>query len=105
MMRLRRLKIYLFSCLLPLLVIPSSLRPAALPLRQEPPIRYLRYDVEINLKPDGNFIVREIQQIQFEGNYHTAFAKIPRAYTEDIKNIYLWEDDSLYRQESRARSR
>jgi hypothetical protein len=71
----------------------------AFPPRQEPPITYLRYDVEINLKPDGNFIVREIQQIKFEGVYQTAFAEIPLAYTGDISNISLWEGETLYRQE------
>src|SRR5262245_37107538 len=72
----------------------------AFPARQEPPITYLRYDVEINLKPDGNFIVREIQEIKFEGQYQTAFAEIPRAYTGNINNIYLWEGENLYQQEA-----
>lgn len=63
---------------------------------QDPPITYLRYDVEITLKPHGNFVVREIQEIQFNGQFRTASAEIPRAYTTDIRNVRVWEGDTPY---------
>jgi hypothetical protein len=75
---------------------------AVIPSLQDSPITYLRYDVDITLKPNGNLIVREIQQIQFNGEYRTAFAEIPRDYTSDITNIQVWEDDTPYSQVSRA---
>lgn len=66
------------------------------PFLQDTAITYLRYDVEITLKPDGNFIVREIQQIKFEGEFSTAFAEIPLDYTKSIDHIQLWEDNKPY---------
>ena len=63
---------------------------------QDPPIIYLRYDVAIALKPDGNFIVREIQEIQFNGEFRTAFAEIPRDHISDLANIWVWEGNTPY---------
>ena len=77
--------------------------PATGAALQDPPIVYLRYDVDIALKSNGNFVVREIQQIQFNGEYRTAFAEIPRDYTTDITHVRVWEGDTPYTESNRAR--
>lgn len=79
-----------------LLLTWSSLSAAVPTLAQNPDITYQRYDVEIQLKPNGDFTVREIQQVQFNGAFRTAFAEIPLAYTLGIDNIQLWVDEMPY---------
>lgn len=63
---------------------------------QAPAITYQRYDTTITLKPDGNFLVRELQQIRFDGEFHTAFADIPTTLTTEIQNIQIYEGDMPY---------
>ena len=60
---------------------------------QTPAITYERYDTVITLRPDGTFLVREIQQLRFEGEYHTAFADIPTALTTGIQNLRVYEEE------------
>lgn len=69
---------------------------------QTPPITYQRYDTLIALQPDGAFRVREIQQIRFDGEFHTAFAEIPTALTTEIRNVQLYEGETAYRPGSDA---
>ncbi|GAB4532152.1 MAG: hypothetical protein Kow0063_12350 [Anaerolineae bacterium] len=75
--------------------VPSIARGDA-PNVQDQPITYLHYNVDIALKPNGNFVVSEIQQIQFNGQFRTAFAEIPRDYVSDIANVRVWEGDKPY---------
>ena len=84
-----------------LLLVPPVLagRDAAI---QDPPITYLRYDVEITLKANGNFVVREFQEIQFDGQFRTAFAEIPLDYVTEIRNVRVWEGHTPYRQVENA---
>ncbi|MBX3011351.1 MAG: DUF2207 domain-containing protein [Caldilineaceae bacterium] len=63
---------------------------------QTPAITYERYDTHITLQPDGTFLVREIQQIRFDDEFHTAFADIPRELTTAIRQIQLYEGDLPY---------
>ena len=65
---------------------------------QAPAITYERYDTAITLRPDGSFLVREIQQIRFDDEFHTAFADIPTALTQDIQNIQIYEGETPYTQ-------
>jgi len=87
---------------------PSAIKPLpapnAGPYLQDAAITYLRYDVDITLKPDGNFIVREIQQIKFQGKFSTAFAEIPLDYTKGIDHVQLWEGNKPYLRKSYAGS-
>ena len=73
---------------------------AATPVAQDEPIVYLRYDVEITIEPDGGFMVQETQEIQFNGQYRTAFAEIPRQFTTNIDDIQLLEGDMSYAETS-----
>ncbi|MBC8254190.1 MAG: DUF2207 domain-containing protein, partial [Ardenticatenia bacterium] len=73
---------------------------AATPEAQDEPIMYLHYDVEITIEPDGRFLVQETQEIQFNGQYRTAFAEIPSQFTTNIDNIQLWEGDTPYAETS-----
>lgn len=86
------LRLFLRSLIVLLLLGLGSNRVYA----QTPAITYERYDVEIVLKPDGNFIVREIQQIRFDDTFQTAFADIPTTLTTDIQNIQIYEDETPY---------
>ncbi|MFN8446027.1 MAG: DUF2207 domain-containing protein [Caldilineaceae bacterium] len=64
---------------------------------QTPAITYQRYDTAITIQPDGNFLVREIQQIRFDGEFHTAFAEIPTDLTTEIRNVQIYEGETAYR--------
>ena len=59
---------------------------------QTPAITYERYDIIITLRPNGTFLVREIQQLRFASEYHTAFADIPTVLTTGIQNLRVYEE-------------
>ena len=61
-----------------------------------PPVTYERYDVAIEVKPDGSFAVQEIQQIRFDDEFTQAFAVIPLAYTTRIDDVSVYEGDTAY---------
>lgn len=89
-----RLFLRLFLCLF----LVSLLLPLGVGVvqAQAPAITYERYDTTITLKPDGNFVVREVQQIRFDDTFHLAFADIPTTLTTDIQNIRIAEDGTPY---------
>ncbi len=80
-----------------LLAVVASL--ALLPLlggaaalaQDAPPVSYERYDVDFDVRPDGSFVVRETQQIRFDGEFSQAFAEIPLAYTTRIDDMSVTE--------------
>lgn len=88
-MRKRYAQVALFLFLL-FVTVCSSVAQA-----QTADISYARYDVEIILHPDGDFTVREIQQLRFNGEFHTAFAEIPRDYLNNIENIIVYGGPDL----------
>ena len=53
----------------------------------DPDVSYLRYDVELTLKEDGDLHVREIQQVHYEGQFSEGFAEIPLQYVTAISDI------------------
>lgn len=61
-----------------------------------PPVTYERYDVTFDVQPDGTFLVRETQQIRFDGEFRQGFAEIPLAYTTRIDNVAVYEGDTAY---------
>ena len=61
-----------------------------------PPIVYERYDVDIAVQPDGSFIVRETQQIRFDGQFSQGFAEIPLEYTTRVDDVAVFEGDTPY---------
>lgn len=85
-----RLLHYLLLLLTLLVLNPGVVRA------QAPAITYERYDTAITLRPDGGFLVREIQQIRFDDEFHTAFADIPTALTQDIQAIQIYEGETRY---------
>jgi hypothetical protein len=82
-----------------LMLIGGVYAPTTTQAQSDVPITYERYDVEIEVATDGSFLVREIQQIRFDGNFRTAFAEIPLAYTETITDVVVYEGDTPYREE------
>lgn len=74
-----------------LLVLLLALAPAPAAVAQaEPDIRYLNFDVDIDLHQDGGFSVRMVQRLEFEGPYSSAFFEIPLDYTTTIENVELF---------------
>lgn len=61
------------------------------------PVVYRRYDVQIDLRPDGTFHIREEQEILFNESFRTAFAEIPLDYVSEIDNIELSASGEPYR--------
>ncbi len=85
------------SFLLMMLIPLSSL---AAGLNQATPISYRRYDVEITVRPNGTFHVKEIQEIYFGDRFTQAYAQIPTNYTQKIENVTLSENDIPYLRDS-----
>jgi hypothetical protein len=61
-----------------------------------PPVVYERYDVVFDVRPDGTFVVRETQQIRFDGQFSQAFAEIPLDYTTRVDGVQVYEGDTPY---------
>jgi uncharacterized membrane protein len=58
-----------------------------------------RFDVDVNVLPDGDIRVIETQEITFLGGpFHYGFAVIPADRLDDIKNVEVWEGDRQYQQ-------
>ncbi len=83
--RIRQLAFCLLICAI---CVPLG---AATALAQDAPVTYLHYDVNIQIQPDGAFLVRETQQIRFNEEFQTAFAEIPTDLTESIGSIQIYE--------------
>lgn len=92
---MNRLPIRLFSIQLLICLFFTALIPSTTQAQTQP-IVYQRYDSDITIRPDGTFLVREIQQIRFDGEFHTAFAEIPGELTTDIRNVQLYEGQTQY---------
>ncbi|MBV7328225.1 DUF2207 domain-containing protein [Chloroflexi bacterium TSY] len=56
-----------------------------------PAITYLRYDTEITITRNGDLIVREIQELEFGGEFSQAFAEIPTDFTTRIDEVRILE--------------
>lgn len=87
-----RPRLLLWLALLVALMVPASARA------QEPAVRYERYDVTIEVAADGTIVVRERQQVRFDGEFRRAFAEIPLAYTESPDALSVGEPERPYRE-------
>lgn len=59
---------------------------------QERGVEWARFDVTLDLRPDGTYHVTERQEIDFQGGPFTfGFANIPLARAEDITNVAVSE--------------
>jgi hypothetical protein len=81
-------KIFLF---LVFLLLPIG----TLDAQDDPGVEYLRYDVDITLDENGDFAVREIQQVRYDGEFSEGFAEIPLDYLTDIKDISVYGGSDL----------
>lgn len=77
---------------LTLLVLALFTPAAAVPLRaqQNPEIEYLRYDVNIEVQENGDFLVRETQQVRYRGEFSQGYAEVPLAYVTDISGVAVY---------------
>ncbi|GBD10163.1 hypothetical protein HRbin22_02428 [Candidatus Thermoflexus japonica] len=58
-----------------------------------------RFDVEIQVRPDGTMEVAEHQTIRFNGTFRRGFREIPLRRTEGITILDLRDDEATYRRE------
>lgn len=65
-------------------------------LQDDAAVVYLRYDVDIEVREDGSFHVREEQEILFNEAFRTAFAEIPLELVTEIRNIAVSEGPMPY---------
>ncbi|MFO7741228.1 MAG: DUF2207 domain-containing protein [Anaerolineae bacterium] len=77
------------------LVFLALLSVGAAPLPQRS-VTYERYDVDIDVQPDGTLQVAETYQLRFEGEFRTGFAEIPLDFVTDIVDIRVREGDRVY---------
>ncbi len=82
----------LLTCLL---IVVALLSLGAVP-RPQTSVTYERYDVDIDVRPDGSLQVAETYQLRFEGEFHTGFAEIPLDYVTDIVDVRVREGDEIY---------
>jgi uncharacterized membrane protein YgcG len=78
-----------------LLAILALLSLAAAPQPQRS-VAYERYDVDIDIQPDGSLLVAETYQLRFEGEFRTGFAEIPLKYVSDIVDVQVREGEQIY---------
>ncbi len=78
-------------------VIAAIVLAGAAPVvaQDAPPVTYERYDVDFDVRPDDSFVVRETQQIRFDGEFSQAFAEIPLAYTTRIDGVSVTERGAI----------
>ncbi|OQY21175.1 MAG: hypothetical protein B6I35_09015, partial [Anaerolineaceae bacterium 4572_32.2] len=58
-----------------------------------------RFDVNIKVLPNGDFIVEEIQEIVFtSGDFHFGYRNIPMSRLERISDVEVWESSRQYEQ-------
>ncbi|HXF62663.1 MAG TPA: DUF2207 domain-containing protein, partial [Caldilineaceae bacterium] len=71
-----------------LLLLSASLAAPAPSYGQgTPPITYRHFNTELVLEDNGLLHVRMVQQLQFDGQFSSAFYEIPRRFTSDITNV------------------
>ncbi|HSN74590.1 MAG TPA: DUF2207 domain-containing protein, partial [Anaerolineae bacterium] len=76
-------------------VLTALARVAPVLAQDTPLVVYERYDVEVDVRPDGSFVVREIQQIRFDDEFSQGFAEIPLDYTTRIDDVSVSERDAI----------
>ena len=58
-----------------------------------------RFDVNITVLPNGDFVVEEIQEITFtSGQFHFGYRNIPMDRLDNITDVEVWEGSRQYRQ-------
>ena len=56
-----------------------------------------RFDVNITVLPNGDFVVEEIQEITFtSGEFHFGYRNIPMDRLDSITGVEVWEGDRRY---------
>lgn len=76
------------------LVLATSLAFPAVVGAQGKGVEYVRYDVSIEVLPNGDLWVTESQMVQFSGGPFTyGFAAIPTGRLESISEIGVWDGD------------
>src|SRR5207247_8512100 len=89
----------LLSFLLALLIGPAA------PLLQQKTVAWDRYDVDMALQQNGDFLVTETQAIDFRGGpFTTAFRQIPLDQTTGITDVQVGEPGRTYKSGSGTNS-
>ncbi len=80
------------------LLVLSALLTMAAALQPQRSVTYERYDVDIDIQPDGSLLVAETYQLRFEGEFRTGFAEIPLGSVTDIVDVRVREGGEIYRE-------
>ena len=83
---------------LPLLAILIAFVAWAGPANaQSQSLHWERFDVNVTVLPNGDFVVEEIQEIEFtSGQFHFGYRNIPMGRLEGITGVEVWEGDRQY---------
>ena len=74
------------------LLLIVALSPAAATAQSQRSVRWLNFDVTLELRQDGSYHVTERQEIEFSGGpFSTGFATLPYRNVEDLTNIEISE--------------
>jgi len=80
-----------------LLVLAAGLLLGTTAQAQSQTLYWERFDVNITVLENGDFVVEEIQRIQFtSGQFHFGYRTIPMDRLEDITDVGVWEGDRRY---------
>ena len=56
-----------------------------------------RFDADITVLPNGDFVVEEVQEITFtSGEFHFGYRNIPMERLENITGVGVWEGNRRY---------
>jgi hypothetical protein len=86
-----------------LLLIVVAAWPAAPAAQAAGSVQALRFDVALAVQPGGDVLVRETQQIAFQGGpFHHGYRRIPLARLDGIRDVQVGEADRAYQPGSPA---
>nr|HID15013.1 DUF2207 domain-containing protein [Anaerolineae bacterium] len=82
-----------------LLTLVATLALIGVARAQSKTLYWERFDVNITVLPNGDFIVEEIQEIVFtSGEFHYGYRTIPMDRLENITGVEVWEGNRQYEQ-------
>jgi hypothetical protein len=80
-----------------LLTLVAALALTGVAHAQSQSLYWDRFDVNITVLPNGDFVVEEVQAIVFtSGEFHFGYRNIPMDRLERITDVEVWEGDRRY---------
>ncbi|NIV29864.1 MAG: DUF2207 domain-containing protein, partial [Anaerolineae bacterium] len=80
-----------------LLALLVALAITGVAYAQSKSLYWERFDVNITVLPNGDFVVEEVQEITFtSGEFHFGYRNIPMGRLGDITDVQVWEGSRQY---------